>query len=420
MGEKGDVVITDITLENFKCFRHLDIEPKLVTVLIGPNGTGKSGVLQALLLLKQSKDSVESLTMEGDLMRFAPEAFMLHGLNPAEDTVHISLSGYWAIEAEAFETPVEFDIDLRYSDGAKLVGRRGQTKFRISGQEYEFLFDHELPGWSLGIYGGTINYKLGDGINDFRVTSYSGTGGSFRDLYPKISQAPSDAFRNMKVVPAARALGRGTYRLGPQSSVDIPSATGLGQQEEDLATTLVYSRPEVEKLSNMMRQVTGVGFRVDTVEPVSAKPISESPAGDFSLTAEGFGTNTLVHLLFELGRAAPRATVLIEEPEVHLHPKAQADLASVLVEEAKAAEKQLIMTTHSEHIAGRLLTLVAEDQLSPDEVAIYSFEKDESGVCSAHQIEVTEHGQVKGGLKSFFQTDLDEMRRYVDALRART
>ena len=41
------------------------------------------------------------------------------------------------------------------------------------------------------------------------------------------------------------------------------------------------------------------------------------------------------------------------------------------------------------------------------------------GVCSAQEIEVTEHGQVVGGLKSFFETDLDEMRRFVDALRAR-
>ena len=208
--------------------------------------------------------------------------------------------------------------------------------------------------------------------------------------------------------------------MQPGFSVDISSTNGLGRQEEDIATTLAYSRPEVEKVSRLMKRVTGVGFRTDTVPPVSARPVSESPAGEFSLMAEGFGTNALVLLLFELVRAVPGATVLIEEPEVHLHPKAQADLASVLVEEAKADNKQVIMTTHSEHVVGRLLTLVAEGQLSPQEVAIYSFDKDRSGVCSAHEIEVTEHGQVKGGLKSFFETDLDEMRRYVDALRART
>ena len=47
-------MITNITLENFKCFRQVSINPKRLTVLIGPNGTGKSSVLQALLLLKQS------------------------------------------------------------------------------------------------------------------------------------------------------------------------------------------------------------------------------------------------------------------------------------------------------------------------------------------------------------------------------
>ena len=79
----------------------------------------------------------------------------------------------------------------------------------------------------------------------------------------------------------------------------------------------------------------------------------------------------------------------------------------------------MIITTHSEHVVGRFLTLVAEGSLSADDLAIYSFEKDKSGACSASEIEVTDRGQVSGGLKSFFETDLDEMRRYVDALRAK-
>lgn len=47
-------MITNIALENFKCFPSVNIDPKLITVLIGPNGTVKSAILQALLLLKQS------------------------------------------------------------------------------------------------------------------------------------------------------------------------------------------------------------------------------------------------------------------------------------------------------------------------------------------------------------------------------
>ena len=74
------------------------------------------------------------------------------------------------------------------------------------------------------------------------------------------------------------------------------------------------------------------------------------------------------------------------------------------------------MTTHSEHILGRLLTLVAEKELTPDELAIYAFEKDEEGVCTASELEVTEDGRVKGGIKDFFEPGLDELHRYIKAL----
>ena len=412
-------MITNITLENFKCFRHISVDPKLVTVFIGPNGTGKSGVLQALLLLKQSRNDVTSLQLDGELIRFAPEAFMLHRDESSLDGVRLSLSGYSLIDSEEVEGPLEFEVDLQYSRQAFLNVDRGSTKWVTSGQQYEISFDRDLGPLQAATRGGAIGYEVWPGINSFRVRSGMGGEKPNLPLWGQISEAPAKTLANLRMVPAARGLTRGVYTLGPESSDDISGASGLGAQEDNTATTLAYSRLAVEKVSRLMERITGVGFRVDTVPPQSAKPVSESVVGDLNLLAEGFGTNALVHLLFELVRTVPEATVLIEEPEVHLHPKAQADLASVLVEAAGSGRKQIVMTTHSEHVAGRLLTLVAEGKLSADELAIYSFEKDETGVCTASEIGVTDRGQVDRGLKSFFETDMDEMRRYVAALRAK-
>ena len=366
-------MITNITLENFKCFRKVEINPKLVTLFIGPNGTGKSGVLQALLLLKQSKNVNRALDLSGPLTNLSFDDFMLRGTEQPATSVDVQLRGFKAYSVGLRKLPLGFTVDRSYlPDGSVLDEMLGED-------QDEDESDHE---------------------------------GSSRLVLMEF-------LRSLRIVPTTRGLSRRTYHLGPDSHEQITLTAGLSEQEDEVATTLGYSAPNVSRVSHWIKQVTGVEFKTDIVPPQSVKPVSITAMGEVSLTAEGFGTNALVQLLFELARAVESATVLMEEPEIHLHPKAQAELASVIVEEAKASNKQVIMTTHSEHIAGRLLTLVAERKLTPDEVAIYSFEKDEeTGVCSASEIEVTPRGQVVGGLRSFFETDLDEMRRYADALRS--
>ena len=412
-------MITNITLHDFKCFRRISVDPQLITVFIGPNGTGKSAVLQALLLLKQSRTNVQHLQLNGGLIRFPPETLVLHGHESSPDGVRLSVSGCSRIGSEEIEGPLEFKIDLEYSEQASLKVDRGSTSWRASGKQYRIPIERKQDWLQAATPRGAISYEVRSQVNSFRVRTGMGGENPSLPLWQQMSQVPAEMLANLRFVPAARGLIRGVYELGPDSSVDISGASGLGAQEDNTATTLAYSRQHVERVSHLMRLITGVGFRVDTVPPQSARPVSESLAGDISLLAEGFGTNALVHLLFVVVRTAPEATVLIEEPEIHLHPRAQAELASVLVEEAKSSGKQMVLTTHSEHFAGRLLTLVAEGELAADELSLYSFEKDEAGVCSATKVEVTDMGQVKGGLKGFFETDLDEMRRYVEALRSK-
>ena len=317
-------MITNITLENFKCFRQVSINPKLLTVLIGPNGTGKSSILQALLVLRQ--------TGSGNELRYGGSSVNLG--DPADVAPNFL--------EETSEATLSFDSEDR--------------------------------------------------------------------------EQHTETLERLRFVPAARGLTKVSYALDDRVLKQIPTQKGLGYQEDKVPTNLAYRRDAEEALSKMLERVSGIGLQAEVIPDKQVSVKSVTPSGPVNMVSEGFGANALIQLLHQLIIADKRATVLIEEPEIHLHPKAQAELAEVLAETAKAEDKQIIMTTHSEHILSRLLTLVAEKGLSPEQLAIYSFQKDGKGECSATEIEVTELGQVTGGLTGFFDANLDEMDRYVKAL----
>ena len=86
-------MITNISLQDFKCFRRLSIDPKLVTVLIGPNGSGKSSVLQALMLLKQSTNPDSRSCLAGPLVRIEEQDFRRRDPGNPGLTVGLSFSG---------------------------------------------------------------------------------------------------------------------------------------------------------------------------------------------------------------------------------------------------------------------------------------------------------------------------------------
>ena len=338
-------MITNITLENFKCFRRVSINSKLLTVLIGPNGTGKSSILQALLLLGQWDYRNQVPRYEGQFITLSDPEEMFPAFSP--------------------------ESVLRLSIGGETGGQNFQFAVRLPDPEH-------------------------------------------------IQQAASQEFLQvtsaLRFVPAARGLVRPSYALGSEIEEPISLHDGLAT-EKQLATNLAYCRGSEETLSALLKKVTGTGFRVDAVPPQSVAVKSLSPAGPVNIVSEGFGANALIQLLYQLVAAEKGATVLIEEPEIHLHPRAQAELGDVLADTAKAKDKQMIMTTHSEHLVERLLLLVAEGTLTPDDLAIYSFSKDEDGECFAVEIEVTGNGQVGGGLTDFYANNLDTLDRRVKALK---
>ena len=356
-------MITGITLENFKCFRRVEINPKQVTCFVGANGTGKSSVLQAFGLLKQT---VKRSTVV-----------------PTKDIVPV----------------MEDELDVQ----GPLVNLPG----------IEALFSNHAPGRT--VFGFNGNYgESPAAINRFsfamRLSKDELVIVDFTD-----ENRAAHELEQINIVPAIRGLTLPVYKLGNSKVKDVAMEAGLAKQEAQTATNLGYSQPDIDKISPLLKRVTGVGLKTHIVPPQSVEVNSLTPFGPVNIVSEGFGTNSLVMLLLQLVSAEKGAMVMIEEPEIHLHPKAQAELAEVLAEVALDEDKQVIMTTHSEHITGRLLTLVAEGKLTPDDVAIYAFEKDEEGVCTAKSLRINPEGTIEGSIHDFFEVNLAEMNRFAQA-----
>ena len=415
-------MITNITLENFKCFREVSINPKLLTVLIGPNGTGKSSILQALLLLKQSLGE-ERIRHRGNAINLSSKGEILPRFDFGRRRIGIFLAG----KLLGTEDLIEFSYGTRFPPLGRLFDNYGNVSLRNEDKYLEITVDRNSRNSKARVRVNNSQMELERGwevgalVKEEANVSRSGSSGSsveeIIDETFGISSVPNEVLGNISFVPSVRGLVRPTYQLGDRRYNDISLSEGLSAQEEQTASNLGYSRALEGRLSSLVQRVTRTELTAETVPPQSVEIKSLLSKGSVNIVSEGFGSNSLILLFHQLVSAEDDATVLIEEPEIHLHPKAQAELAEVLAETAKAEDKQIIMTTHSEHLVERLLLLVAEGTLKADDLAVYSFSKDEKGECFAAEIEVTENGQVEGGLTDFYANNLDTLDRRVKALK---
>jgi predicted ATPase len=164
--------------------------------------------------------------------------------------------------------------------------------------------------------------------------------------------------------------------------------------------------------SFLLRPITGdrhdYEIRVKTSEKSS----------EVLITDVGFGVSQILPVLVLCYYVPENSIIVLEQPEIHLHPSVQAGLADVLIDVVKNRNVQIILESHSEHLLRRLQRRIAEKEISSDMMALY-FCRMEDGESKIEELEVDEFGNIRNWPQNFFGDEMGELAAMTEAVMKR-
>ena len=133
----------------------------------------------------------------------------------------------------------------------------------------------------------------------------------------------------------------------------------------------------------------------------------------FNLVDVGYGVSQVLPIVVDIFQKPQQTSFLLQQPEVHLHPRAQAELGTVLGTLAKTQSKRFIVETHSDFLIDRIRMDIRDKKtVEAKDVAILYFERSKSGV-HVHHLEVDDQGNIVNPPPSYRQFFLQEERRFL-------
>lgn len=163
-------------------------------------------------------------------------------------------------------------------------------------------------------------------------------------------------------------------------------------------------------------------FRVESLtkgSPVFEVRVRRSEtAPEVLLTDVGFGVSQILPVLVLCFYVPPGATIILEQPEIHLHPAVQSGLADVLIDAWSKRGVQILLESHSEHLLRRLQRRVAEQKVSKDDVGLY-FCSTSGGGSKIMPLDLDVMGNIRNWPEGFFGDDFGEIAAMSRAARQR-
>ncbi len=341
-------MLTRIKLENFKCFRELELKCAPLTLLTGINGTGKSSVFQALILLRKSFEAqgLENgrLLVAGDPIDFGSATDLLHSMGKSVGLAleHDQLEQVFFLP-EGVDQPTE-----SYDEQFELSQTSDQLVQPVD-WDLQSLYSENV--YSVPPFSGNFVFVSADRLGPERTYVASEIASGF---FPKFGESAWNYLYNNQWhlfdEQDVRCIGNGAQRL-------------IDETNQWLHSICPGARIELD--------------HIDVANLISAEFAFDGSAGQapksFRPTNVGFGLSytlpVIVALLMPTG-----SFCLIENPEAHLHPSGQTKMAELAARAAKAGV-QVMVETHSDHFIDGIRIAVREGILTPDDVAIHYFER---------------------------------------------
>lgn len=415
-------MIRKLWLERFKAWdERVEFDLAPVTLLLGTNSAGKSSVIQSLLLLKQTVQS--------------PDRALQLNLGGADTGDPVDL-GEW--EDFVHHKALSFAIALEVGERGEEAGVGLSLEFRKDSSGAPVIDTWSLKAEAVTVRAqrrekGAYSLYLGDEVQSQR-RSRSYAPERAISLPADAIAALGDAGRSVEDLSFAlrRELEAVAY-LGPlrrpaRRGYDWNrSRPGVIDQDGGNAIQALFAAAHAGK---KQREALGVDVLAEVSRWLKRMNLADElqvkgSAGRYSIVLRrgesasnlvdvGTGISQVLPVLVLAFHVPAGATILIEEPEIHLHPLAQGELAELFLHVARQRNIQCIVETHSEHLFRRLQTQVAKNSLSKDEVALY-FVEHEQGRAKLVELEMDTVGRITNWPRKFFGDAAGELKAQAQA-----
>ncbi|MBD1212903.1 MAG: DUF3696 domain-containing protein [Dolichospermum circinale Clear-D4] len=325
-------MLSSLTLKNFKPFENQSFSLKPLTLLAGLNSTGKSSVLQSLLLLRQSSQQDDLLDRVG---------LVLNG-----DLVSIG-TGQDVLFKRSKEDVITLEIGINNDiKGTWIFDYDSQSDImRIS-----TLSIADAAVYNSGLFNDNFHYLKAERIaprnyfqmSDFKVRQHQqiGSQGEF----------------------TAHFLAINEYAKIPHHQLSNPSA------QSDIL------KSQVEAWLGEISPGTRIDIELHPGMDIASLQYSYEDNNSYRSTNVGFGITYTLPIIVAILSATSDTLILLENPEAHLHPRGQSKMGE-LIALAASCGIQIILETHSDHVLNGIRKAVRHNKLEADKVQINYFER---------------------------------------------